>query len=148
MILQPKRWQRAEDPRYDPIRHRQWFARLLKRKHIIPMMEGCYQQWVDMLNYEDTTPSQKKLCELWNVSCREFRDFAAFRNGATNGTSKTFRAILDGAYHLYCEHNAIHPIQRFIEDVAPLYGVKSRQVWEHWEIDPHFYPSDYAYPRN
>lgn len=144
MILQPKRWQKADDPRYDPIRHKPWFSRLLKRKQIIPLMEAA----LSYMQVHESDITQAQLCEFWAIDPRDFRDFRAFWQGESFGTSKTFQAILDGAYHLYQEHNAIRPIQRFIDDVAPLYGVNYRHVWEMWEVDPAFYPSDYKYPKN
>lgn len=140
MILQPKRWESADDPKWDPIRHKPWFARLLKRKHIIPLMKGCFDEW----HYsEEKGLTQELVCERWGVSPRELRDYVAFRRGVAINANPVFQSILDGAYKLYVEHNAIRPIQRFIDDVAPLYGVKSRHVFEMWEVDANFYPTGY-----
>ncbi len=145
MILQPKRWQRAEDPKYDPIRHKPWFARLLKRKQIIPLMEGCFDEW----HYsEEKGLTHDVVCDRWSVSPREFRDYCKLRGGLPMVITPVFLSVLTSAYNDYCESNAMQPIQRFIDSVAPLYGVNSRHVFEQWEIDPSFYPSDYAYPRN
>lgn len=142
MILQPKRWERAEDPRFDPIRHKPWFARLLKRKHVIPMMEGCYKQWM-----REDALTQDELCSLWNVSPREFRDYVKLRtmDFDLRDISKEFQSILDSAYRSYCIHNACRPIQRFIADFSPLYGKNYRHVWEMWEVNPVFYPNDYPH---
>lgn len=147
MILQPKRWQKADDPKYDPIRHRQWFARLLKRKHIIPMMDGCFVEWLDATG-PNLNKTNEQHCLEWGVDPREFRDYANFRVGKCYPRNPTFQHILDGAYKLYWEHNASRPIQSWISDLSPLYGVKSRHVCEMWEVDPGFYPTNYGYPRN
>ncbi len=109
-------------------------------------MEGAFAQWYKSPFRPATT--QEEHCDLWNVNPREFRDYAAFKIGFVTEIDPSYQHILDGAYELYVKSDAIRPIQRFIDNVAPLYGIKSRPVWELWEIDPTFYPSDYAYPRN
>lgn len=148
MILQPKRWQTADDPKYDPIRHKLWFRRLLKRKSVIPSMEGCLRQWRESIMLEHSILTQEQLCDIWNVNPREFRDFHNFKIGWDNTISPAFQSILDGSYTLYCDTNAINPIQKYIESVAPHYGLKGRPVWEMWEINSKFYPTHYAYPTN
>jgi hypothetical protein len=146
IVLQPKRWQAADDPKYDPIRHHAWFQRIQKRKHVLPMMEGCLRQ---VREDRDGSFTQEELCDLWNVSPREFRDYRDFvigwsREYANPKEKLTYQHILDSSYKAYCIHNAIRPIQSFIQDMAPLYGVPYRPVWERWETDPTFYPTGYA----
>jgi hypothetical protein len=149
MILQPKRWQPADDPKYDPIRHHAWFHRIQKRKRVIPLMKGCYLQSLDIGADNNDSLTQEELCDLWNVSPREFRDYSAFVEGYSRPYANpkeylTYQDILDSAYKAYCIHNAIRPIQSFIQDMAPLYGVHYRPVWERWETDPAFYPTGYS----
>lgn len=141
MILQPKRWQLADSPIYDPIRFRPWFQRLLKRKKHITKMRACLFEFAGA----ETALTQEEHCDKWNVSPREFRDFVNFWSGEGPPISPEYLSILTSAYNAYCEHSAIRPIQRFIADIAPLYGVNYRHVWEMWEIHPKFYPSDYVY---
>jgi hypothetical protein len=146
MILQPKRWQAADDPKYDPIRHHAWFHRIQKRKHVLPRMQECLNHlWIVKVDGK----TQEELCDDWNVSPREFRDYRDFVNGhsrpyANPKEKLTHQHILDSAYKAYCIHNAIRPIQSFIQDMAPLYGVHYRPVWERWETDPAFYPTGYV----
>ena len=142
MILQPKRWQTADDPRYDPIRHRPWFARLLKRKKAIPMMECAFNQW------RAGGFTQSQVCKNWEIDPRDFRDYFHFHMGIGDKISPLFLSVLTSAYNAYREHSAIRPIHSFIADLAPVYGVKARPIQEEWEINPFFYPSDYAYPTN
>lgn len=140
--MQPKRWEKADNPKYDPIRHKPWFNRLLKRKKVIPLMEGCYLQSKN----PDCPHRQEELCDLWNVSPREFRDYCSFLDEKVwPEVSPVFQSILDKAYGLYCDSNAEFPIQRFIQNLAPHYGKNYRHVWELWEVSPVFYPNDYPY---
>lgn len=144
MILQPKRWESADDPKYDPIRHKPWFRRLLKRKKVLHNMKGCYLQYLDIGPDNKDHLSQQELCDLWNVSPREFRDYVSFHDPACVWRiSLVSQSILDNAYLLYCDMNAEKPIQKFIEVVAPHYGIKGRPVCELWETCHNFYPTKY-----
>lgn len=148
MILQPKRWQDASDPKYDPIRHKPWFARLLKRKQIMPLMEAA----LGYMKFHKSDMTQMELCDLWGIRRRDFRDYARFYDQLERKTFDrqlaSFQYILNQAYMFYCADEAAKPITRYIQVIAPLHGIKSRHVCEMWEVDPAFYPSDYAYPRN
>lgn len=142
--LQPKRWQRADDPIFDTIRHHAWFNRLQKRKTAIPRMESCYSNWKDC---HDPAQTQEEHCALWHVSPREFRDFCRFSKSKETGIydhpSPVFQSVIDNAYTLYCDLSAAHPFQRYIDAVAPHYGLKGRPVWEEWETNWGFYPKQY-----
>jgi hypothetical protein len=138
IVLQPKRWQSSEHPRYDEIRFKPWFWRIEKRKKVLSSMAGCYGVWKN--NYEFT---QEELCDSWNVSPREFRDYCKLLLGDGPVESKTFQSILDSAYLLYCASLAEKPIQKYIETFAPHYGLKARPVWEAWETNPNFWPTGY-----
>lgn len=144
MILPPKRWERSEGPKYDPIRHRPWFLRLEKRKTIIPQMEQAYA----MLGRDGGT--QRRFALEFGLRERDFQDFIQFKDGHSRyhelgyNVKLAYLDILNGAYKLYCEHGAAIPIQSFIDDLAPLYGLKGRPVYEMWQVDPTFYPTGYS----
>lgn len=111
----------------------------------MPAMVACFEEW----HYsEEKGLTQQKVCDKWGIDPRELRDYTNFRRGFGSKIPPVYQSILNSAYNAYREHFAIRPIQSFIRDAAPLYGVKARPVVELWEVDPFFYPSDYVYPRD
>lgn len=84
---------------------------------------------------------------MFGVDERELRDYEAFINGqariAPGGNLKTFQAILDNAYGVYCFHNGKRALTRILHEEAQPFGVNPRHVVELWEVCPKFYPTNY-----
>ncbi len=142
MILQPKRWESADDPRFDPIRTKWWFGKLLERKKAIAQLE---EVWAT-LERGGCVLTQEELCDNWNVSPREFRDYQLFWTGGTRvdgSARRTYQAVLDDSYTRYLFAKAESPLHRYFQISAPFFNVPYRRVWELWEIDINFYPTTY-----
>jgi hypothetical protein len=138
--LPPKRFQRPDHPKYDPIRPFPWFARLEERRAKIGHLALAYHEW------KVEGKMQLEAATNWGVDERELRDFGAFVEGrklVTPDVGRNFQAILDDAYGHYLAANGKYHIRHFIETIAPFFGIKGRHVVEMWEADPAFYPTGY-----
>lgn len=138
LCLPPKRFEQVDDPRFDPIRHHQWFAKLDARRTKLPMLKAAYEAW--------KTKPQRVAAEMYGVDERELRDYRNFVekvNVVDLSVIWTYRAVLDDAYGHYCGEQGKRHIRSYIETIAPFYGLKGRQVVEAWETDSCFYPTGY-----
>lgn len=140
MILPPKRYEDPFHPKFDPIRWRPWFGKLIKRREKIPMLKQA------MLAMGVGGLSQKDAAERYGVDERELRDYENFycERGtmpAIDYKSKEFQCILDEAYKFYCLSGGEGHIKGFIEAIAPSYGMNPRHVYERYEIDATFLPT-------
>jgi hypothetical protein len=140
LVLPPKRFESSIDPKFDPIRHFPWFAKLDARRNKLPFLKAALEAWQrDGIN-------QKQAAETFGVDERELRDYLFFRAGQPNpddGSRKTFQAVLDDAYGHYVANRGRFGLRYHIELIAPFYGLKTRHVTELWETDPVFYPTGY-----
>lgn len=138
--LPPKRFDQVDDPIYDSIRNRPWFAKLEKRRVKLPLLKAAYDMMVKGWK------NQRDSAETFGVDDRELRDYAAFRDGnplVPLAQMKGLQLALDDAYASYCADNAKRHISHYISSVAPLYRWKARHICELWETDQTFLPTGY-----
>jgi hypothetical protein len=140
--LPPKRFQDPADPVYDPIRHKPWFGKLLKRRAKLPLLEQALKRLGDC--------SQKQAAEEFGLDERELRDYLHWAEGVVEGIpmvapciGRKYQAVLDDANSMYQHNNGYAHIRFYIELWAPLWGMKPRHVTELWEVDPTFLPLGY-----
>lgn len=141
LVLPPKRWEDAEHPKFDPIRGRKWFPRLLKRKKHIPLLERAME---DCSCSESMT--QEECAEAWGVDSREMRDFVAFRKNTPSAITELQQSLLDEAYVDYLLEQGSESFTDYIQFAARRRGLNPRPIKELWEVAPNFYPSNYAQP--
>jgi hypothetical protein len=137
--LPPKRFESTDDPRFDLIRHRPWFAKLEKRRAKLPFLKEAHRQWTTC------GISQKQAAENSGVDERELRDYAAFQAGCSigglgPGECLTYDAILKHSYERYAIYRGERSLRHCIEEEAPLWGKDARPIVERWEVDPTWYP--------
>ena len=112
-ILPPKRYEHANEARFDPIRHERWFKKYTKHagkyKELTPREQSDYRRWL----------------HLWKTP------------------EQTHQAILDGAYYIYSDPSHRPSFESCIRRVSALFGVKPRPIQNRWELDRNFYPSGY-----
>ena len=143
ICLPPKRFEQVDDPRFDPIRGREWFGKLVKRRDKIPLLV----QALKAIENEQLTQAQAS--ERFGVDERELRDYEKFVNNISsfNDLHKSekivYQHILDNAYDMYDRFRARDNFRSYIEGAVKVYGIDARPVWELWEVSPDFYPSGY-----
>lgn len=140
MILPPKRFQKTNNPIYDPIRTRSWFTNLHERRTQIVLLEQARKRI-----FEDNL-TQKEAAIEFGLHVRELRDYERFVDWNPNWVKsdiREFQHILDLAYKEYCDSKASHHLSSFISRVAQFYASNPRRVLEEWEINPTFYPTGY-----
>jgi hypothetical protein len=141
--LPPKRFEDPEQPCFDSIRFKPWYAKLYKRREKIPMLAAARQEWVS------TKKSQIDVCVEFGISEREFRDYTKYASGVASTCpipDDVLQYAIDAAYIAYCNDNASDPFTRYIEGAAKLFGINPRQLSEQWETVPSFFPT--LYERN
>lgn len=140
--LPPKRWESADDAKYDQIRFRRWFTRGQKRKHLIPALK------LAALFYSQGQALIKTICLEFNVDEREFRDFYRFhyQKAAFEPLGPKEQVVLNAAYAIYCDSNAEYSFSTCVEKAADYYGMKKRPMRELWEVNPNAYPTVYQKP--
>ncbi len=136
--LPPKRWEDANDPRWDSIRHRPWFRRLLERKRHIPALKQAYEV------IKQGHPQWKAAAEF-GVDERELRDFILF-HFFTPTPEKYFAPqswidAINYAYDQYQFDGGRLAFHAYLMASAKTFGLNPRAVRERWEIDPNFLPS-------
>ena len=136
--LPPKRWETGEHPKFDGVRSRSWFGRLLKRKKHIPMLEQAY-----LYLLENNDCSQGMVCADWGIDSRELRDYIKFRNNQNPEITKTAQSIINEAYVDYCLDSAQHNFVFYIKVVCHRWGLPPRPYRELWEVCPDYYPTNY-----
>lgn len=135
--LPPKRFEDAEHPKYDQIRGRPWFARLLKRKWQLKLLVCAKNLMLEGL-------SQRGAAESFGLDERELRDYMAFTFGDSGSeVTRAFQDAIDDAYHHYCADRARLNFRAYLKSSAGYFGVKPRHLIEAWETDPFFYPTGY-----
>lgn len=133
--LPPKRFQRVDDPKYDPIRHNYWFSLLAERRKKIPLLEQAHS---DFKKYPFT---QWMVCQKWGVHPREMRDYLRFVRGETMPTKYKDQEVLERAHVLYQKYNAKVSFINYISiAVREMDIANPRHYIERWECDPKFYP--------
>jgi hypothetical protein len=143
--LPPKRFQSTDDPIYDPIRHRPWFAKLETRRAKLPFLREALRQM------KESGLTQLQAAENAGVDERELRDYAAFMEGRPlgGGSIKDFLildAILKDAAALYEASGGEHSLRHYLEKISPLWGRNPRPIVELYETDPTWYPEGYTKP--
>lgn len=141
MILPPKRYESDSDPKYDSIRFAPWFHKLAERREKIPDLEGARLRWRSLQS--KMVGAQKAAAEACNVDERELRDYIAFYDGEVKH-DRTDQQILNEAYAIYCHHKGKIMLKACLDQIAPLYGRSSRQVFESYDTDRTFYPTGYV----
>lgn len=134
----PKRFEKADDPKFDPIRPRRWFARLLKRKWQIDKLDQAYRL---LSLHPDMT--QETVCGEMMVDSREFRDYCVFTQNAASETIRNHQAAIDYAYDQYVADGAEMPWRSHLEASARVFGLNPRRFVEKWEVEPRFYPTSF-----
>lgn len=147
VMLPPKRFEDARDPKFDPIRHFPWFNGLYKRREKLPALKAAFDHWkVNVL-------PQAESAKMFNVDERELRDYFEFvmwavgapqQDDRFDSNDKLFRHILTDAYKLYCHSHGHTPLRTCLSRICPMFGVTTRHVIERWEIDPRFIPNGYV----
>lgn len=137
MQLPPKRFEDPWDHRFDDIRHKPWYAKLIKRREKLPSLKCA-------ADYLHQGSLQKDAAARFTVDERELRDYVSFIANCPYHKPPEYYRILEEAYAEYCGMNGDRHINYFIERIAPSYGMNPRHVTEMWEIDPTFYPVSYA----
>ena len=142
IVLPPKRWESADDPKFDLIRHRKWFTRGQKRKHLIPLLKHA------ALLYNSGSGFVKDVCAESGVDEREFRDWYRFhcQKAAFEPLGPKEQVVLNAAYAIYCDSNAEYSFSTCVEKAADYYGMKKRPMRELWEVNPNAYPTVYQKP--
>ena len=135
LVLPPKRFESTDDPRFDPIRPRQWFAKLETRRAKLPFLKEAYRQW-DVVGL-----SQLQAAANAGVDPRELRDYAAFIRGKAIGwdnfkDERTANAILMDAVARYRRSNAEYHLRHYIEEICPLWGRNPRPITELYDVCP------------
>jgi hypothetical protein len=138
--LPPKRFQNPADPVYDPIRHKPWFGKLLKRRAKLPLLEQALLAWM-------VGGSQKQAAEEFGLDERELRDYRNWIERAQLvpicASKKTFQHILEAAHATYQNTGGSRHLRTYIEVHASRWGLTPRHVTELWEVDPTFFPLGY-----
>lgn len=137
MQLPPKRFDNPNDSRFDPIRHKPWFGKLMRRRAKLDRLRFAYSMWKVLKNPQNIAAKEA------GVDSRELRDYSAFFNQTPRTITKDEQAILDNAYNIYCLRNGDDSFVACIQDAASLWGVKARRVQELWDVARHFYPTVY-----
>lgn len=145
LTLPPKRYDKTEDPKFDPVRHLPWFPKMDgrakegSRRDKLKRLEMAYEDW-------NGGKTQKEVCAIHGVIQRNLSDFSYYTRQRTGRTKfiqcAVFQQILDEAYVSYCRHGGKYHLYRCIQKIAPLWGVKSRPVFEAWCVDPNFLPRE------
>lgn len=135
-ILPPKRFEDPSDPKFDSIRHEDWFPKLLKRREKIPALRNAVREMA-----EDDR-SQVDVAVLCGVDPREMRDYIRFHFKPYEFPKPTVEqeeAIMR-AYELYCTSSASW--NHCLMSALPLRR-DTRALLEKWEVDPSFFPNGY-----
>ena len=132
LVLPPKRFESTDDPRFDPIRPRQWFAKLETRRAKLPFLKEAYRQW-DVVGL-----TQLQAAANAGVDSRELRDYAAFIEGEPvfQVDPRTYDAILNDAVARYRGSNAEYHLRHYIEEICPLWGRNPRPITELYDVCP------------
>ncbi len=144
-ILPPKRYQNPEDPKFDCLRHKPFYWKLVRRREKLPILRAAHTYWII------SGKTQKEVGAEYKISTRELQDFIQYQRGesradrAAENTRKTYQAIIDSAYYEYNQKAASVGFERLIEIHAELYGQKASVLSELWCVDPLFYPSNYKF---
>jgi transposase-like protein len=141
IILPPKRWE-EDSPDFDLLRHKLWYRRGLKRKHLIPALKEAANL------YHEGGRLVKSVCAEFGVDEREFRDWYGFhiQSTAFEPLGPKEQRVLDAAYAIYCDSSANYSFRHCIERAAEYYGMKKRPLVEAWEVNPIVYPTGYKQP--
>ncbi len=149
IVLPPKRFQKPEDPWFDPIRHKAWFRKLYRRRTQIPALEMALAEITACNSIKEKNDPMHVIATRWDVDERELRDFISFRGGLSylgklpEDDQIIFKAVLDQAYDAYCKGGAEDTIRHYIQTVGRYFPGNTRQMIEAWEVDPTFYPRGY-----
>ena len=137
IVLPPKRFDDPANPKYDPIRHHPWFARLLQRRAKIDLLRSA-------LNLQSQNKiTQKSAAEQYGVDERELRDYEKWIMGSHQTANINQQAIIDHAYKDYCGRGGYRPFTLCLKVAAQLFGEAARPIIEKWEVDPRYFPSNY-----
>lgn len=138
LVLPPKRYEDPADSKYDPIRHKPWFARLLHRREKIPILKAAAKEYKT-----NAWKPVAKIALSYDVDERELRDYMKF-DGNFAVTSLEFgvaMAICELAYNAYCNDKAEEPFQAYVEYFAKRFGVSPRAAVEMWDVDALIIPT-------
>lgn len=138
ITLPPKRFQQIDNPKYDPVRHKPWFAKLEKRRAKLGMLELAYLSW------KKEGKTQIASAIEYGVDGRELRDYAAYVEKTHDPITRNMQACLDDAYSHYAFSHGERSFRFYVESMARLYGMNPRHVVEAWEVNPNFYPTNYT----
>lgn len=140
MILPPKRYESPDDPKFDPIRHKPWFQKLLKRREKLPKLKAA-------LDYANKNVcSQRELWEKFGVNPREYRDYSNYINGYTvyrHDDEALLQYVIDRAYEAYCADGARRPFSEYLTPHSKLCGRHRKWATTLWEVDSNLYPTGY-----
>lgn len=141
--LPPKRFQNYQDPQFDPIRHKYWFARLEgRRKDLSTLMAA-----VAALGAGGKTLAQ--IAVEWAVSpvdltyCRAFVEGRSRVAGLGEIERKASQSALDEAYAFYVRNKGNTPFNEHLSLAAKRFGLSPDKLVDLWETDPVFYPQHY-----
>ena len=141
--LPPKRFEQVDDVKFDEIRGRPWFAKLVKRREKLPLLEQA------LIAVEDDKLTQAQASEKFGVDERELRDYEKFVNNISSfkdlrkSEQLLYQHILDTAYDMYDRFRARDNFRSYIESAVKMYGIDARPVWEMYDVSPDFYPTNY-----
>jgi len=89
------------------------------------------------MDYDQLKMADDNLLEM-------IRDYIAFYDGEVKH-DRTDQQILNEAYAIYCHHKGKLMLKACLDQIAPLYGRSSRQVFEAYDTDRTLYPTGYSH---
>ncbi len=140
--LPPKRFELAEDPAYDPIRHKKWFGKMAKRDKEINLMKVAY----NLLTFDKGDTSITEMCKSLGICERVFRDYRRFSD-LSSAFNRNFKAdpvmqrACNIAYSVYQNDGARKSFTWYLTQSAKDYGIRPILLVGLWENDPRFKPT-------
>ncbi len=135
MPLPPKRWEDGSDSKFDAIRTKPWFQRLLKRKWQIVGLDSAHK-----LLLGDLSLTQKQVCEDMGLDPRELRDYIKFKHNINPEITAIAQEIINKAYIRYQNMRGDMSFHSCIEMEAEIDARPPRPYRELWEVCPDYYP--------
>lgn len=141
--LPPKRFEDPNDPKFDPVRGKPWFGKLVKRGLNIPSLSAAYTAY----QKPDNQLTQVLVAEQYHVSVDDLIDYIKFVENKpsfkvrSDAERKLWQHILDNAYGVYERFRANDNLNSYIDMAAKTYGIDPRPIKELWDIDPTFVPT-------
>ncbi len=141
--LPPKRFERYEDPKFDPIRPKRWFGRLEQRRSDPERLAGA------IAALSSSRRSIPSVAEEWGVNAVDLTYGRFFAEGRSRVASlpknerKAVQMALDEAYLTYCLARGDTPFNECLTRAATRLSLSPDKLVDLWETDPLLFPTNY-----